>query len=74
MNNCKIHIGEMIRRECLRQQRGATWLAARLYCNRVNIYKIYSKRSIDTDLLYRISIALDHDFFADISRGLTQRP
>lgn len=74
MNDRKIHIGEMIRRECLRQQRGATWLAARLYCNRVNVYKIYSKASIDTDLLYRISIALDHDFFADISRDIKPLP
>lgn len=44
------------------------WLAERINCNRRNIYDIFQRPSIDTELLMRISKALDHDFFADISR------
>lgn len=71
MSHNKIHIGTLIRQECKKQQRGATWLANQLFCNRVNIYKIYSKASIDTELLRRISEILKHDFFADLSRSVS---
>lgn len=62
-----LHIGELIRAEVRRQRFPVTVLAGRLCCDRTNIYKIFARQSIDTDLLRRISAALDHDFFADIS-------
>lgn len=35
--------------------------------DRTNVYKIYGRPSIDTDLLLRINTVLSHDFFKDIS-------
>ncbi len=60
----KVHIGTLIGDELRRQHRPAAWLAQAINCDRTNIYKILRKGSIDTELLCRISLALDHDFFA----------
>lgn len=64
----QVDIGKLIKAELERQERSVTWLARHLACDRTNIYKIFSKRSIDTALLMRISEVLQHDFFADISK------
>ncbi len=64
----QVHIGLAIKQELKRQRRSASWLADNLFCDRTNIYKLFDKASINTDLLYRISIILNHDFFNDISK------
>ena len=51
-----IHIGSIIK-EVFENHRG-------------NVYDIFSRASIDTLLLLRLSKILDHDFFADISELL----
>lgn len=48
------------------------WLAAKLCCDRRNIYRIFAKENIDIQLLGRISEILDHDFFADLSEELNR--
>lgn len=58
-----IHIGKIIEAELHRQGRSVTWFANRLYCDRTNIYSIFKRKSIDTELLLRISDVLDHNFF-----------
>ena len=47
------------------------WFAAQLHCDRRNIYRIFTKDNIDIQLLTRVSEALRHDFFADLSKELT---
>lgn len=54
----------LIERELRRQRRAATWLAGALYCDRSNVYKLFKKKSLDTDLLLRVSMALRVDFFS----------
>lgn len=63
-------IGELIKMELSRQERTVVWFANRLSCDRTNVYRIFSKRSLDTELLERISIVLGHNFFADIASEL----
>lgn len=63
-------IGELIKMELSRQERTVVWFANRLSCDRTNVYRIFSKRSLDTELLVRISIVLGHNFFADIASEL----
>lgn len=46
------------------QERTPTWLARKINCERPNVYYIFQQPSINTDLLLRISIALNHDFFS----------
>lgn len=62
----KFHIGTLIGEELRRQRRPAAWLAQEICCDRTNVYKILRKGSIDTELLCRISVALEHDFFAEL--------
>ena len=68
-----MHIGQLIKQQMEEQQRTVTWLARKLSYSRTNVYKIYDKKSIDTDLLMRISAALRYDFFAACSRELGER-
>ena len=58
-----MHIGEAIRKELERQGKTVVWFAEQLSYTRANIYKIFEKSSIDTELLYRISSVLNLDFF-----------
>ncbi len=58
-----IHIGQLIQSELRRQGRGITWFATQICCERTNVYTIFKRKSIDTELLLRISQVLDHDFF-----------
>ena len=60
----KIHIGREIKAELHRQERGASWLAEKLHCDRTNVYNIFKRQGIDTRLLERISIILNRNFFA----------
>lgn len=63
-----IHMGNLIKAELAKQERTISWFARKLYCDRSNIYDIFRRKSIDTELLLRISIILNHDFFQDYSR------
>lgn len=65
-----INIGELIHEQVKKQGLSVTWLAHKLNYSRTNIYKIFDKSSIDTDVLLRISSALDYDFFAIYSSEL----
>ena len=58
-----IHIGKEIKAELYRQERGPTWLADKLHCDRTNVYNIFKRQGIDTRLLERISIILHRNFF-----------
>lgn len=63
-------IGTIIKEEFERQERSISWFARKLNCDRSNVYRLFQKHSIDTALLQRISIILNRDFFAELSRGL----
>lgn len=56
-----------------RQSKTVGWLARQLNCDRTNIYSIYRRQSIDTNLLFRISQALHHDFFKILSEEYGRR-
>lgn len=68
-----IHIGQLIEEELHRQERSVTWFANKLYCDRTNVYKIFKKQSIDTDLLLRISQILNKDLFLPYSQAYNDR-
>lgn len=70
LNKCdmkKLSIGQSIRAEFERQGHSVVWFAQQLCCDRTNIYRIFARESIDTELLIRISIVLKHNFFAELS-------
>lgn len=65
-----VEIGSIIKNELLRQERSVAWFARKLCCERANVYKIFNKQSLDTELLKRISLVLNHDFFQYYSERL----
>ncbi len=65
-------IGNLIKKELERQERSVSWFARKLSCDRSNVYRLFQKESIDTNLLARISIILNHNFFADLSQYYIQ--
>jgi len=60
-------IGESIRRQLKERGLSVKDFAEALGIQRPNAYRIFSQRSIDTELLLRISVYLRHDFFHDYS-------
>lgn len=60
-----VHIGSLIEKELRRQERSVTWFASKLHCDRSNVYKIFKKQSIDTQLLEKIGIILQRNFFME---------
>ena len=65
-----IHIGKLIEEELRRQERSVSWFAKKLYCDRSNVYSIFKRPSIDSELLLRISIILNNNFFSYYLREL----
>ena len=65
-----MHIGHHIESVFREQGRKVSWFAAKLCCDRRNIYKIFERDSIDTALLERISKILKHNFLKDLSDEL----
>jgi len=61
--NDDFHIGQLIKAELARQGRSITWLAAQVNCTRENMYKLFQRPWINTDLLFQIGKALNYDFF-----------
>ncbi len=63
----EIHLGVLVKTELQRQGRSITWLSSQVNCTRENLYKVFRRPWIYTDLLFKICEALNHDFFLDCS-------
>ena len=60
-------IGEHIHEVLKSKGHTARWLADQIPCERPNVYNIFGRADINVKLLGRISVVLEHDFFADLS-------
>ena len=58
-----IHIGQLIHEQLRNDQRSVGWLAREIHCTRNNVYKIFNKPSLDSDLILKISVAMNYNFF-----------
>lgn len=68
----ELHIGEEIKEQLKIQERSIAWLARKIYCDPSNLCKQLNCPHLHSDLLYRISIALDVDFFAHYSQHVSE--
>ena len=59
-----IHIGKEIQAVFDETEHSISWFAKKLNFDRTNIYRIFNRKSIDTDLLFRISEILNFNFFS----------
>lgn len=66
----QIFIGKIIEEELRNQERSVVWFSRKLNCNRTNVYKIFNRTSIDTELLLKISNVLKRDFFQPYTQRL----
>lgn len=66
-------LGELIKEELVQQKRPITWFANKLCMDRSNVYRLFLKNSLDTDLLMRISKILHKNFFEILSQELGER-
>ena len=73
MKHNHIYIGQFIQKTLKEKGVSVKWLAKKIHCNPSNIYKIFQKQYIDTQLLLKISIALDTDFFFYYSDFIKER-
>ena len=68
----EIHFGKMIHQTLKKQGRTVTWFAQELNWGRSNVYRIFERRGIYTELLEQISIILNCNFYdnaAEIMRN-----
>ena len=58
-----IHIGHIIQAQLKTDQRSVGWLAREIGCTRNHVYKIFNKSTVESELLFRISKAMNFNFF-----------
>ena len=58
-----MHIGQILKDKLHEDGKTVVWLARELGCHRTNIYNLFDKYSIDTQLLERISTIMRYNFF-----------
>lgn len=69
----EICIGDLIEKELRRQERTVTWMARKLNCDRTNVYDIFKRRSIDSELLCRVCVVLNVNFFEYYNKIVNER-
>jgi DNA invertase Pin-like site-specific DNA recombinase len=69
----EIYIGELIRQKLEENGQKVSWLAKKIHSDRCNLYRILKRKSIDTQLLWNISIVLRFDFFSCYSEHFRQK-
>ena len=69
-SSTELHLGRLVKAELVRQGRTAVWLAKQVDCTPENLYKVFHTQWPTLHLLFKISQALDHDFFKDVSAHL----
>ena len=62
----EVHIGNIISNFLNAYDIKVDDFAERIYCSRSSAYRILKARHINTSLLLRISVALEHNFFQDV--------
>ena len=59
----ELHIGHLIQAQLKADKRSVGWLSREIGCTRNHVYKIFNKASLDSDLIFRISKAMNFNFF-----------
>ena len=72
-----LHIGHLIQEQLRKDNRSVGWLARQIPCSRNHVYKIFNKPSLDSDLILKISNAMNFNFFqyytAEFKQSMTMR-
>ncbi|HSZ73021.1 MAG TPA: hypothetical protein VK750_10125 [Cytophagaceae bacterium] len=60
-----LHIGEKIKARAKELRVGPTELASMINTSKQNVYGIYRRKTVDSELLKKLSLALKFDFFSN---------
>jgi len=63
-DSCKIHIGEIIKNKMEVEGKKVSWLAKNINCHRNSVYRIYNQEHLYSELLLKISVILQYNFFS----------
>ncbi|MGZ4048747.1 MAG: hypothetical protein ACXVNN_05240 [Bacteroidia bacterium] len=66
----KVHIGKRIKEVFEQSHYTTVEFASNINMSRTNVYDVFTRDTIDTGLLQKISQILDHDFFSYYSNEL----
>lgn len=69
----QINIGQLIKEEIEHKGLSRTCLAKESFIDRRQLYRIFKRKSIDTDILFNLSVQLKHDFFKLYSEELAKK-
>jgi len=61
-----IHIGSVINQKLSESSMSIKEFANRINCQRTTVYNIFERKSIDSEQLFRISEALNFDFYSEL--------
>jgi len=64
--NPEIHIGAIIKQKVAERGISEVELSKLIPCHSSTIYNMYKRKSINTELLWNISVALDYNLFTDV--------
>lgn len=73
MESEEYSIGASIKAVLAEQERSEAWLARKVFCDPGNFNRMLRKRSIDIDVLRRISLALGHNFVMEYAQMVEQQ-
>ena len=76
MKDSEIHIGRIVKTVFDDSGISIAEFARRIHRDRSTVYSLFDRASIDTDMLAKISLALNHNFFTEIMQfyGLDNTP
>ena len=69
----EIPIGLRIRKEVIRQGMPLGKFADKIHVSRTDVYHIFGRKAINSELLKLICIALNHNFFDDLAEDIRDR-
>ena len=61
-----IHVGTIIKQKLEETTMSIANFAKQIHCDRTTVYDIFERKSIDTELLLRISEVLNYDFYNEV--------
>ena len=64
----KLHIGQMIKAVFDESGMSISEFARQIHLERTTVYSIFERPCIDSELLARISVALNHNFLSDVEQ------
>ncbi len=68
MQDKEIHIGQLVKSVFDSSHLSVSELARQLHCDRSNVYSIFQRRSVDVELLAKLSKILDYNFIEEAIR------